>query len=76
MKSKYLIDLCRELYLKDIEERHRLRGDVRGWKLILSATVAIRDIISNQHLRSQTAVKCNNSRNHWCFLLNPNSLEL
>ena len=27
MKSKYLIDLCRELYLKDIEDRHRLRGD-------------------------------------------------
>lgn len=27
LKSKYLIDLCRELYLKDIEERHRLRGD-------------------------------------------------
>ncbi len=68
MKSKYLIDLCRELYLKDIEERHRLRGDVRGWKLILSVT--------NQHLRSQTAVKCSKSRNHWCFLLNPNSLEL
>ena len=76
LKSKYLIDLCRELYLKDIEERHRLRGDVRGWKLILSVTVAIRDIISNQHLRSQTAVKCSKSRNHWCFLLNPNSLEL
>lgn len=27
LKSKYLIDLCRELYLKDIEERHKLRGD-------------------------------------------------
>lgn len=27
LKSRYLIDLCRELYLKDIEERHRLRGD-------------------------------------------------
>ena len=27
LKSKYLIDLCRELYLKDIEERHGLRGD-------------------------------------------------
>lgn len=27
LKSKYLIDLCRELYLKDIEERNRLRGD-------------------------------------------------
>ncbi len=27
LKSKYLIDLCRELYLKDIEERHRLRRD-------------------------------------------------
>lgn len=27
LKSKYLIDLCRELYLKDIEERNNLRGD-------------------------------------------------
>lgn len=27
LKSKYLMDLCRELYLKDIEERHKLRGD-------------------------------------------------
>lgn len=27
LKSRYLIDLCRELYLKDIEERNRLRGD-------------------------------------------------
>ena len=27
LKSRYLIDLCRELYLKDIEDRHRLRGD-------------------------------------------------
>lgn len=25
--SRYLIDLCRELYLKDIEERHHLCGD-------------------------------------------------
>lgn len=27
LKSKYLIDLCKELYLKDIEDRHNLRGD-------------------------------------------------
>lgn len=27
LKSRYLIDLCRELYLKDIEDRHNLRGD-------------------------------------------------
>lgn len=27
LKSKYLIDLCRELYLKDIEDRNHLRGD-------------------------------------------------
>lgn len=27
LKSRYLIELCRELYLKDIEERHKLRGD-------------------------------------------------
>ena len=27
LKSRYLIDLCRELYLKDIEERYKLRGD-------------------------------------------------
>ena len=27
LKSSYLISLCRELYLKDIEERHKLRGD-------------------------------------------------
>lgn len=27
LKSRYLIDLCRELYLKDIEERNHLRGD-------------------------------------------------
>lgn len=27
LKSKYLTDLCRELYLKDIEERNRLRAD-------------------------------------------------
>jgi len=27
LKSKYLTDLCRELYLKDIEERNHLRGD-------------------------------------------------
>ena len=27
LKSQYLINLCRELYLKDIEERHKLRGD-------------------------------------------------
>jgi len=27
MKSKYLTDLCRELYLKDIEERNHLKGD-------------------------------------------------
>ena len=27
LRSRYLIDLCRELYLKDIEERHHLRGD-------------------------------------------------
>ena len=26
-KAKYLTDLCRELYLKDIEDRYRLRGD-------------------------------------------------
>lgn len=27
LKSRYLIDLCRELYIKDIEERNKLRGD-------------------------------------------------
>lgn len=27
LKAKYLTDLCRELYLKDIEERNHLRGD-------------------------------------------------
>lgn len=27
LKSKYLIDLCKELYLKDIEDRYNLRGD-------------------------------------------------
>lgn len=27
LKSKYLINLCSELYLKDIEERNRLHGD-------------------------------------------------
>lgn len=27
LKSRYLIDLCRELYLKDIEERYNLRGN-------------------------------------------------
>ena len=27
LKSKYLTDLCKELYLKDIEERHELYGD-------------------------------------------------
>ena len=27
MKSQYLISLCKELYLKDIEERYALRGD-------------------------------------------------
>jgi len=27
LKAKYLSDLCRELYLKDIEERNNLRGD-------------------------------------------------
>lgn len=27
MKSKYLTSLCEELYLKDIVERHNLRGD-------------------------------------------------
>ena len=27
LKSGYLISLCRELYLKDIEDRHNLRGD-------------------------------------------------
>lgn len=27
LKSKYLTDLCRELYLKDIEDRNNLRGD-------------------------------------------------
>lgn len=27
LKSRYLTDLCRELYLKDIEERNHLRGD-------------------------------------------------
>lgn len=27
LKSKYLISLCRELYLKDIEDRNHLRGD-------------------------------------------------
>lgn len=27
LKSRYLIDLCKELYLKDIEDRHNLRGD-------------------------------------------------
>ena len=27
LKSKYLINLCRELYLKDIEERHNIRND-------------------------------------------------
>ncbi|MCM1118632.1 MAG: ATP-binding protein [bacterium] len=27
LKSKYLTDLCRELYLKEIEERNNLRGD-------------------------------------------------
>ena len=27
LKSKYLIDLCKELYLKDIEDRYNLKGD-------------------------------------------------
>lgn len=27
LKSKYLIDLCKELYLKYIEDPHNLRGD-------------------------------------------------
>lgn len=27
LKSRYLIDLCKELYLKDIEDRHKLHGD-------------------------------------------------
>ncbi len=27
LKSRYLINLCQELYLKDIEERNHLRGD-------------------------------------------------
>lgn len=27
LKSMYLIDLCKELYLKDIEDRHNLRGE-------------------------------------------------
>ncbi len=27
LKSRYLIDLCRELYLKDIEDRNHLHGD-------------------------------------------------
>lgn len=27
LKSKYLADLCRELYLKDIEDRNHLKGD-------------------------------------------------
>lgn len=27
LKAKYLTDLCRELYLKDIEDRYHLRGD-------------------------------------------------
>lgn len=27
LKSQYLISLCRELYLKDIEDRHKLHGD-------------------------------------------------
>ncbi len=27
LKSKYLSDLCRELYLKDIEDRNHLKGD-------------------------------------------------
>ena len=27
LKAKYLADLCSELYLKDIEERNKLRGD-------------------------------------------------
>lgn len=27
LKSRYLINLCQELYLKDIEDRHNLRGD-------------------------------------------------
>ena len=27
LKSKYLIDLCKELYLKDIEDHNKLRGD-------------------------------------------------
>lgn len=27
LKSRYLIDLCQELYLKDIEDRNNLRGD-------------------------------------------------
>ena len=27
LKSKYLTDLCKELYLKDIEDRHELYGD-------------------------------------------------
>ena len=27
LKSKYLTDLCKELYLKDIEDRHALYGD-------------------------------------------------
>lgn len=27
LKAKYLTDLCSELYLKDIEERNKLRGD-------------------------------------------------
>ena len=27
LKSRYLLSLCQELYLKDIEDRHNLRGD-------------------------------------------------
>ncbi len=156
MKAKYLIDLCRELYLKDIEERYRLRGDnamdalvnilasavgsltnptklantfvsngthvgdktislyigyllsvffinkaerydIKGKRYINSPfkyyftdvglrnarlnfrqqeenhlmeniIVAIRDIISNLRLQSQTMIKCSKNRSHCCIL--------
>ena len=39
----------------------------RDWKWILSATVAIRDIIFSLPLRFRTAAKCSRSRSHWCI---------
>lgn len=56
LKSKYLIDLCQELYLKDIEERHKLSGDNCMAALVNVLASAVGSPANRQNWQTPSAV--------------------